>query len=215
MEAPCRDIKDVISVLKDHPEIKFIRMAYPDILGQMRDQSFPVHKVESFFEDGAGFDGSSVTGLREGVNESDLIFRPEARTFMPLPWVYEGKSKTYLGEERKPGFPSWREAIVFGYIHTPEGEHFEGDVRYVLNRALEEETSAGLFDRMMVGTELEFFLFPNDRTPVPTDYGEYHFGGLYGELRKEIQILFENMEWECDHHEVAKGQHEIATLRSQ
>jgi glutamine synthetase len=209
MKEGCRDLKDVMSCLKEYPEIKFIRMVYPDILGQMRDQSVPVERVEGFFGDGAGFDGSSVTGLREGVSESDLIFHPEAKTFVPMPWVYEGKTKTYLGKNHEPQFPTWREAIVFGYIHTPEGEHFEGDARYVLKSVLDKEKKSGFFDEMMVGTELEFFLFPDDRTPVPTDSGEYHLGGLYGELRKEVQLLFENMNWECDHHEVARGQHEL------
>lgn len=209
MEAGCRDVKDVMSLLKEHPEIKFIRMVYPDVLGQMRDQSVPVHKVESFFGDGAGFDGSSVTGLREGVNESDLIFRPEPATFVALPWVYEGQTRMFGGGVDEPGFPVWREAMVFGYIHTPDGSHFEGDARYVLRRVLDEEMAAGIFDSVKVGPELEFFLFPDDRTPVPTDTGQYHAGGLYGEMRKEIQLLFEDMDWECDHHEVAGGQHEL------
>jgi glutamine synthetase len=209
MDTPCRDLKDVKSLLKDHPEIKFIRMAYPDVLGQMRDQSVPVETVEGFFEDGVGFDGSSVTGLREGVNESDLIFRPEPRTFVALPWVYEGKTKRFSGAKNEPCYPVWREAMVFGYIHAPDGEHFDGDARYVLKRVLEHEAKEGGFDRMMVGPELELFLFPDDRTPVPSDSGQYHAGGLYGEMRKEVQLLFDYMEWECDHHEVAGGQHEL------
>jgi glutamine synthetase len=209
METGCRDINDVMLCLKEHPEIRFIRMVYPDVLGQMRDQSVPVERVEGFFGDGAGFDGSSVTGLREGVNESDLIFRPEPGTFTPLPWVYEGKTSMFAGKKNEPKYPVWREAVVFGYIHAPDGSNFEGDARYVLKRVLEEEMKSGLFDRMMVGPELEFFLFPDDRTPVPSDTGQYHAGGLFGEMRKEVQLLFENMSWECDHHEVAGGQHEL------
>ncbi len=209
MSKDFRDLKDIKDYLKKHPEIKFIRMVYPDILGQMRDQSVPVGRVDGFFGDGVGFDGSSVTGLREGVNESDLIFRPEPETFTALPWVYEGKARMFSGDKSEPHYPLWREALVFGYVHTPDGEHFEGDVRYVLRKILDDGIQTGLFDSMMVGPELEFFLFPDDRTPKPTDVGQYHAGGLYGEVRKEVQLLFEGMNWECDHHEVARGQHEL------
>jgi len=209
MKTEFRDAQDVKSYLEDHPEIKFVRMAYPDVLGQMRDQAIPVERIDGFIEDGAGFDGSSVTGLREGVSESDLIFRPDLSTFYPLPWAYEGKAKTFIGDGGEPKKPCWREATVFGYIHTPDGNHFDGDSRYVLKKIIDKEKKSGLFDTMMIGAELEFFLFPDDKTPEPTDHGLYHLGGLYGQLRKEVQLLFEDLNWECDHHEVAEGQHEL------
>jgi glutamine synthetase len=194
--------------LKDHKEIRFIRMVYPDILGHMRDQMIPVDRVESFLDDGAGIDGSSVTGLREGVNESDLLFMPESESFLPLPWVYRAKTEAFVHDGAHVEYPLWREALFFGKLLTPDGKPFEGDTRHVLDRYIEESMS-NLFTDFMVGPELEFFLFPNDREPIPTDKGEYHAGGKFGEVRKEVQLLFENMGWECDHHEVANGQHEI------
>jgi glutamine synthetase len=209
MATQFRDAKDVKDFLAEHPEIRFIRVVYPDVLGQMRDQSIPVHRLDVLFGDGVGFDGSSVTGLREGVNESDLNFRPEPATFTALPWVYEGKAKAYPGEGKEPKNLCWREAMVFGFIYTPENEHFEGDSRYILHQTLERGRKSGLFDEMMVGPELEFFLFEGDKTPVPADKGGYHMAGHFGEVRKEVQLFFENMNWECDHHECALGQHEM------
>jgi len=193
--------KEVLAyVLNPAHRIEFVRVLFPDILGRPMDFSFPSGELENAFRDGKGFDGSSVEGFVR-IEESDLVIRPEARTFRVLPWEYRGFS-----EEMR-----WREGIMFGDILTPEGEHYEGDTRYVLKKCLARAGQEFAIDNFMVGPELEFFIFSGDHAPLISDTGGYFFSGKHGEIRKEIQLLLKMMgiESEYDHHEVAHGQHEI------
>jgi len=193
--------EDVLrTVLDPSRKIEFVRVIFPDILGRPMDFSFPSSELEKAFHDGKGFDGSSVEGFVR-IEESDLTIRPDPATFKVLPWEYRG-----FAEET-----TWREAIMFGDILTPEGKHYVGDTRYALNQVLRRAREEYGFDDFKVGPELEFFIFANNREAVPKDEGGYFFGGHHGEIRKEIQLLLKKMGIlsEYDHHEVAHGQHEI------
>jgi glutamine synthetase len=195
------DEDDVLrTVLDPSRNIEFVRVIFPDILGRPMDFSFPSSELEAAFRDGKGFDGSSVEGFVR-IEESDLKIKPDPRTFRVLPWEYAGFSPDVR----------WREGIMFGDILTPDGTPYEADSRLVLKRALAAAREEFGFDTFNVGPELEFFLFPNNREPVPQDEGEYFFSGRHGEIRKEIQLLLKRMGIlsEYDHHEVARGQHEI------
>ena len=180
--------------------IEFIRIVFPDILGRPMDFTIPREELASAFGEGKGFDGSSVEGFVR-IEESDLVIKPEARSFRLLPWEYQGFS----------GGIRWREAIMFGDILTPDGQPYEGDSRAVLKQTLAKAGQEFGLEDFKVGPELEFFLFPGNREPRPLDEGGYFFSGLHGEVRKEIQILLKRMgiASEYDHHEVAHGQHEI------
>jgi len=193
--------EDVLrAVLDPSRKIEFVRVIFPDILGRPMDFSFPSSELEKAFHDGKGFDGSSVEGFVR-IEESDLTIRPDPATFKVLPWEYSGFAEETV----------WREAIMFGDILTPERKHYVGDTRYVLKQVLRRAREEGGFDDFKVGPELEFFIFPNNREPVPMDEAGYFFGGRHGEIRKEIQLLLKKMGIlsEYDHHEVAHGQHEI------
>ena len=193
-----KEVLDV--VLAPENGIEFVRVTFPDILGRPMDFTFPSSELEKAFSEGKGFDGSSVEGFVR-IEESDLVIKPDPKTFRLLPWDYKG----FEGQVR------WREAIMFGDILTPEGEVYEGDSRAQLKRALAKSRDEYGFDDFKCGPELEFFIFPDDRSAVPTDDGGYFYAGRHGELRKEIQLLLKKMgiESEYDHHEVAGGQHEI------
>lgn len=180
--------------------IEFVRIAFPDILGRPMDFSIPSAELDNAFRDGKGFDGSSVEGFVR-IEESDLVIKPDPKTFRILPWEYVGfDDKTY-----------WREAIMFGDILTPEGKHYEGDTRFVLKKAIEKGRKKFGIKEFKVGPELEFFLFPSYKEASPLDKGGYFFSGRHGGIRKEIQLFLKKMgiESEYDHHEVANGQHEI------
>jgi len=198
------DFKDEEEVLRTVRNldfrIEFIRIIFPDILGRRMDFTIPSSELESAFKEGKGFDGSSVEGFLR-VEESDLLIRPDARSFRILPWEYSG---FHSGMR-------WREAVMFGDIMTPEGRPYEGDSRRVLKNTVAKAADEHGIDGFKVGPELEFFLFPDKKTAAPLDEGGYFFGGLHGEIRKEIQLLLKRMgiQSEYDHHEVANGQHEI------
>ncbi len=187
-------------VLNPANRVEFVRVVFPDILGRPMDFSMPSQELEMAFRDGKGFDGSSVEGFVR-IEESDLVIRPEARTFRLLPWEYQGFSEDVR----------WREGVMFGDILTPDGRHYEGDTRYILKRTLANARDEFGFDDFKVGPELEFFIFASETDTSFSDRGGYFFGGRYGEVRKEIQLLLKKMGIlsEYDHHEVAHGQHEI------
>jgi len=195
------DSREVLDIVLDPAQrIEFVRVMFPDILGRPMDFAFPSSELEAAFRDGKGFDGSSVEGFVR-IEESDLVIKPDPATFRVLPWTYHGFSEEAV----------WREGIMFGDILTPEGKPYEGDSRQVLKRALDWARREFGVDDIKCGPELEFFIFPDDRTPRPADAGGYFFAGRHGEIRKEIQLLLHRMgiETEYDHHEVAHGQHEI------
>jgi len=122
-----KDKKEVLKVALDPAnKIEFIRIIFPDILGRHMDFSIPNYELEKTFEEGKGFDGSSVEGFVR-IEESDLNIVPDPATFRVLPWEYEGFQHGSF----------WREAIMFGDIYTPDGKHYEGDTRYILKRVLE------------------------------------------------------------------------------
>src|SRR6266704_6003099 len=110
---------DVMKVLKDR-DVRFIRLWFTDVLGQLKSFSINAAELDDAFEGGMGFDGSSITGFN-AIEESDMIAQPDASTFAVLPW---------RPEERGVG-------RMFCDIVTPSREPYEGDPRYVLRRALE------------------------------------------------------------------------------
>jgi len=193
--------EQVLGIVNDPKNrIEFIRILFPDILGRRMDFSIPKAELEKTFEEGKGFDGSSVEGFVR-IEESDLVIKPDPSTFRLLPWTYRGfEAATF-----------WREAIMFGDILTPEGHPFEGDSRHILKTILARGKTEFGIDDFKVGPELEFFIFPDKHTAAPLDDGGYFFSGAHGGIRKEIQLLLKKMgiETEYDHHEVAHGQHEI------
>jgi glutamine synthetase len=196
-----RDEKDVLAVLRDPAsEVQFVRLFFPDILGRQMDFTIPASEVPAAFKDGKGFDGSSVAGFVR-IEESDLVIKPDPKTFRVLPWTYQG-----FGEGVR-----WREAVMFGDILKPDGSVYGGDSRAALKRVLARARKEIGIDDFKCGPELEFFIFPSSDAPVLTDVGGYFFSGRHGEIRKEIQLLLQRMgiATEYDHHEVAHSQHEI------
>ena len=195
------DEEEVLRVVNEPSNrIEFVRVMFSDILGRPMDFSIPSSKLKDAFREGKGFDGSSVEGFVR-MEESDLIIKPDPKTFRVFPWDYSGFDSVN----------SWREGIMIGNIYTPEGKPYEGDSRNVLKKALKRGKDDFGVDELRVRPEMEFFLFPNSREAQPLDEGGYFFSGRHGEIRKEIQLLLKKIgiESENDHHEVANGQHEI------
>jgi len=79
-----RDKKDAMELLKKH-DVKFVRLWFTDIHGQLKSFAVPVTELEFAFNEGMGFDGSSIKGFAR-IDESDMIARPDPSTFVILPW---------------------------------------------------------------------------------------------------------------------------------
>ena len=140
---------DDVKALVDERGIRFVRLWFTDILGQLKSFSINSEELDDAFEGGMGFDGSSITGFN-AIEESDMIAMPDASTFKVLPWRPDDNKGV---------------ARLFCDVVTPSREPYEGDPRHVLRRALERAEAMG-FDTFNVGPELEFFYFRNAR-PEP------------------------------------------------
>jgi glutamine synthetase len=106
--------------------------------------------------------------------------------------------------------------LICNVINTSTGEPFEGDPRYVLQRAVDRAAEHGF--ELNAGPEPEFFVFEKDEngnaTTTTHDSGGYFDlapKDLAQEIRAEVIYTLEKMgfEVEASHHEVARGQHEI------
>src|SRR5688500_18925541 len=111
---------DEIKAFVTGQDIRFIRLWFTDILGQLKSFSINAAELDDAFEGGMGFDGSSITGFN-AIEESDMIAMPDPTTFAGLPWRPEDKGV----------------ARLFCDVVTPSREPYEHDPRHVLRRALQ------------------------------------------------------------------------------
>ncbi len=189
-----RDKKDVLELCKKY-DVRFIRFWFVDILGQLKSFAVHVSELETAFEEGMGFDGSSIKGFAR-IDESDMVAIPDPTTFTLLPWRPKEKAV----------------AKMFCDIYNPDGTPYQGDPRYALKRALEKMKRMG-FTNFYVGPELEFFYFKSDKAPEILDTGGYFDYPMDAaeDLRRETILALESMgiHVEYSHHEVAPSQHEI------
>jgi glutamine synthetase len=176
-------------------DIKFVKLWFTDILGFLKSFSVPVEEMEKAFDEGIGFDGSSIEGFVR-IDESDMVAIPDPSTFAILPWRPKEKGV----------------ARVFCDIVTPDGKPFEGDPRYVLKKNLEKAKKMGF--TYYTGPELEYFYFKDPHSTEVLDRGGYFDLIPRDEaidLRRETVLFCEalGIRIEYSHHEVAPSQHEI------
>jgi glutamine synthetase len=177
-------------------DIRFIRLWFTDILGQLKSFSVGVDELDDAFEGGMGFDGSSITGFN-AIEESDMIAMPDPSTFAVLPWRPDEQGV----------------ARMFCDIQTPERTPYEGDPRQVLRRAIERMEGMG-FDTFNVGPELEYYLFKDSKGTEVLDQGGYFDLTTLdagSDVRRETVLALEQLgiHVEYSHHEVGPSQHEV------
>ena len=195
MEEEVKTKEEVFEVIKNQ-DVKFVGLWFTDILGRLKSVSIPASELEIAFDEGVGFDGSSIKGFAR-IDESDMVAKPDPATFQIIPWRSKGDVV----------------ARMFCDIQNPDGSPYEGDPRYILKRSLERlEREYGY--TFYVGPELEYFYFKNGRNPEVLDEGGYFDlttldAGI--EMRRETILMLEAMgiKVEYSHHEVAPSQHEI------
>ena len=175
--------------------VRFVRMWFTDVLGQLKSFAITPAELENALEEGMTFDGSAIEGFSR-VQESDMLAVPDPNTFEILPW---------RGEESPV-------ARMFCDIHHLSGEPFEGDPRNVLRRNLERAREKGF--NFYAGPEMEFFYFESSDAPIPLDragYFDLTEMDMASSLRRQTILTLEAMGIPCEysHHENAPSQHEI------
>src|SRR3712207_3396920 len=112
----------------------------------MQHFSVPLHELtEESFEEGYGFDGSSIRGFQE-IQESDMILLPDPNTAIIDP------------------FRQHPTLNLNCFVRDPiTGESYSRDPRYIAKKAEDYLTSTGIADTAYFGPEAEFFIFDDVR----------------------------------------------------
>lgn len=86
-----RNVDFVLRTVEER-DIRFIRLWFTDVLGNLKSFSISAEDLEEAFEEGIGFDGSSVQGFVPQC-ESDMLAFPDPTTFQVLPWRPEERGR--------------------------------------------------------------------------------------------------------------------------
>ncbi|TAM02947.1 MAG: type I glutamate--ammonia ligase [Paraburkholderia sp.] len=230
--------QQVIKLLRER-EIQIVDLKFTDLPGLWQHFSITLPEVhEGLFEDGIGFDGSSIRGFQE-IQESDMLLKPDPTTAFIDP-VSETPTLSLICD------------VVDPVLHQP----YSRDPRYVAKKAEDYLRQTGLATICYFGPELEFFIFDSIRFGqdahsgyyfVESAEGDWNSGrdeGAYGggnlgykprfkegyfpvpphdtlqDIRSTIVLMLQQagVQVEVHHHEVATaGQNEIdmrfATLK--
>lgn len=138
-------VKKVLSYVKDN-NIQFIDFKFMDFPGQWQHFTVPVSQLdEDSFEDGFGFDGSSIRGWKV-INESDMLIIPDPST-MFLDEFIEAPTISLVCDVYEP-------ATKEKYSRCP---------RNIAQKAEAYLKSTGIADTVYFGPEAEFFVFDDVR----------------------------------------------------
>ena len=184
-------------------DIRFVRLWFTDVLGNLKSFAISPEDLEEAFEEGIGFDGSAVDGFAT-LEESDMLAFPDASTYQVLPW-----RPSEAGVAR-----------IFCDIKTPYRESFVGDPRACLRRVFHEADKAGYV--LNVSPEMEFFYFKDDTTvssgsaiPEPLDNAGYFDltpQDSARDLRRDMTLALEQMSIpvEYSYHAMAPSQNGVS-----
>ncbi|MGD2098179.1 MAG: type I glutamate--ammonia ligase [Desulfobacterales bacterium] len=218
--------KDVLDMAKENGA-KVVDLRFMDFPGLWQHFTVPISELEeSSFEDGFGFDGSSIRGWQP-IHASDMLVVPDSATAKMDPF-YEAPTLV----------------LICNIVDPVTREAYTRDPRNIAQKADAYLKSSGIGDAAYFGPEAEFFIFDDIRFEstryaafyeVDSVEGNWNTGREEGpnlgykprhkegyfpvppmdkfqDLRTEMLLTLENLgiEIEAQHHEVATaGQAEI------
>ncbi|MFH1071586.1 MAG: type I glutamate--ammonia ligase [Candidatus Glassbacteria bacterium] len=218
--------KEVLALCREK-DVKAVDLRFMDFPGLWQHFTIPVDKLEEdVFEDGLGFDGSSIRGW-QAINESDMLVKPDPATAFIDPFL----EHTTL-------------VMICNICDPVTGEDYNRDPRNIGRKAVRYLESTGIGDVAHFGPEAEFFIFDDIRFDQNEHEGYYHIDSVEGvwnagrvenpnlgykirykegyfpvpptdklqNIRSEMMLhmIDAGIEMECQHHEVATaGQAEI------
>jgi glutamine synthetase len=146
---------EVIEYAKQN-NIQIVDLKFTDVPGTLQHFSVPLTELnENSFEEGLGFDGSSIRGFQQ-IHESDMMLVPDANTAV-VDSVLTIPTLSLLCDVRDP---------------VTEGP-YSRDPRYVARKAEEHLKSTGIADISYWGPELEHFIFDDVRYEQNEHSGYY------------------------------------------
>ena len=213
--------KEVLDFAKKH-EAKILDLKFIDLLGSWQHFSVPISELEvSLFEEGLGFDGSSIRGW-QAINNSDMLVIPDSTTAIMDPFMNVSTLN-----------------LLCNIVDPITKEKYSKDPRNVAQKAEAYLKSTGIGDTAYFGPEAEFFIFDDVRYQNDSNQCFYAVDSVEGtwnsgsdeepnlgykprhkegyfpvspsdslqDIRSEMLLLMEEVgiAMECHHHEVATG----------
>ncbi len=129
-----------LNLIKEN-DVKWVDLRFTDTKGKEQHVTFPAAAVDDDFMEGVMFDGSSVAGWK-GINESDMILRPDDSSALLDPFADEPQVN-----------------VRCDIIEPRTMQGYNRDPRSVARRAEEYLKSTGIGDMAFFGPEPEFFVF--------------------------------------------------------
>ena len=149
-------VSDVMALIESK-EIKAIDLRFVDLPGLW--QHFTVSTKEfsaDIFEEGIGFDGSSIRGFQE-IQESDMLLFPDPASAFVDP------------------FMATPTLVLICNVKDPvTGESYSRDPRHIAQKAEAYLRSTGIGDTAYFGPEPEFFILDDVRYGQSYNEGFYH-----------------------------------------
>ncbi|MEE8441059.1 MAG: glutamine synthetase beta-grasp domain-containing protein, partial [Spirochaetia bacterium] len=212
---------DVLSLMKQE-KVQMVDLRFMDFPGMWQHFSIPASALDAdSFEEGLGFDGSSIRGW-QSINESDMLVKPVPETAFIDPFMVH---KTIV--------------LTCNICDPITGEDYTRDPRNIARKAEAYLKSSGIGDTAFIGPEAEFFIFDDVRFDQNEHEGYYHIDSVEGrwntgrvenpnlghkprykegyfpvppvdslqDIRSEMVLLLEEIgiPVEAQHHEVATG----------
>lgn len=158
--------REVLALCREK-DVKAVDFRFMDFPGVWQHFTIPVQRLtEDIFEDGLGFDGSSIRGW-QAINESDMLVMPQADT-------------TFIDP-----FTTLPTLCMICNIQDPiTGEDYSRDPRNVARKAVNFLKSTGIADTAYFGPEAEFFIFDDVRFEQNAREGFYHVDSVEGQWNR-------------------------------
>lgn len=151
---------------------EFVDLRFCDLPGVVQHFTVPARELtEASFEDGFGFDGSSIRGF-QAIQESDMILIPDPTTAIADP------------------FRTRKTMILYCFVHDPlTGQPYDRDPRYVAKKAETYLLGTGIADTSYWGPEAEFYIFDSARFEQNSHSAYYYVDseeGAWNSGREEV-----------------------------
>ena len=155
-----KTVKEVLAMGKN---VQMVDLRFIDLPGTWQHFSIPASTMdESLFEEGIGFDGSSIRGFKT-IDESDMLLFLDPDTAFVDPTLE---------------VPT---LVIICDVYDPiTGEPYDRDPRYVARKAETYLKESGIATRSFWGPEAEFFIFNDVRYGGATNSSFYHVDSREG-----------------------------------
>ena len=140
-----------------------VDLRFIDMPGVWQHTSVPIHRLtEAAFEEGFGFDGSSIRGFAP-INASDMLVMPDAASAQMDPFT---KNPTVV--------------LICDIVDPITKQPYGRDPRHIAKKAEAYVKQTGLADTIYFGPEAEFFIFDDVRFDQNQHEGYYHVDSAEG-----------------------------------